>query len=268
MQLGNMLRLLLPRQVRLAAIRAFGPVVMDVSASERLPRERFFDCAFRLLSFNGIDGDYVEFGCHSAGTFAMAYHAARRYSHRARLWGFDSFAGLPDLQGPLDEHPQWGTGEMTTPLAEFHRRCHVNGVPREIYTVVQGYYNETIEKLAPEEAPVNISLAYIDCDLYSSTRSVLEFLMPRLKHGMVIALDDYYCFSATQIAGERRALLEAFMQHERWVLVPYIQYGWAGASFIVESRGLQPLRSTDLAATAGSDVPSPHWRSFNDARST
>ena len=49
-------------------------------------------------------------------------------------------------------------------------------------------------------APTDIALAYIDCDLYSSTMPVLEFLLPRLKNGMIIAFDDYFCWSATQLS--------------------------------------------------------------------
>ena len=51
-------------------------------------------------------------------------------------------------------------------------------------------------------------MAYIDCNLYSSTVTVLEFLAPRLKHGMIVAFDDYFCWSPTQVSGERFALHE------------------------------------------------------------
>jgi hypothetical protein len=86
------------------------------------------------------------------------------------------------------------------------------------------------------DAPVNIALAFIDCDMYSSTKSVLRFLMPRLKHGMIIAFDDYFCWSATQVSGERRAMLEAFGRNEKWQLLPYMQFGYHGQSFVVEDK--------------------------------
>lgn len=66
--------------------------------------------------------------------------------------------------------------------------------------------------------------------------SVLRFLRPRLKHGMILAFDDYHCWSSTQISGERRAVKDAFDTDKDWDLVPYIQYGWAGMSFVVESK--------------------------------
>jgi O-methyltransferase len=53
-----------------------------------------------------------------------------------------------------------------------------------------------------------VALACVDCDMYSSTRTVLSFLESRLKHGMIVAFDDYFCWSSTQISGERRAFVE------------------------------------------------------------
>jgi hypothetical protein len=224
------------RRLLSAYFRVRDTSLQDESAIERLCRRDFFNRAFKALMFNGIDGDYVEFGCWSGVTFGLAYHESRRQGHMARLWAFDSFCGLPSPQGPWDEHPSWKKGAMATSVEQFHEICKSNGIPRDAYTIVPGFYNETLEKMSHKEAPTNICLAYIDCDLYSSTKSVFEFLMPRLKHGMIIALDDYYCWSANQIAGERRALFEFFENNEQWHLLPYIQYGWHGASFIVESK--------------------------------
>ena len=67
----------------------------------------------------------------------------------------------------------------------------------------------------------------------------LEFLMPRLKHGMIIAFDDYYCWSSTQVSGERKASSEFFQDNEYWALLPFVQYGWGGMSFVVEDRKLE-----------------------------
>ena len=55
-----------------------------------------------------------------------------------------------------------------------------------------------------------------------------------MKHGMIIAFDDYFCWSRSQISGERKAMLEFFSKNNRWQLVPYMQFGWHGNSFVVE----------------------------------
>ena len=210
--------------------------VFNEGIRERRSRQAFFYDAFKALSFNGMDGDYAEFGCWGGMTFALAFHEARRHGYTMRSWAFDSFAGLPAPTGQKDDHPVWKVAALSTSLAVFYELCDANKLPREAYETVPGFYNETLVETNAAHLPGNIALAYIDCDLYSSTKTVLEFLMPRLKHGMIIAFDDYFCWSKTQLSGERRAALEMFAKHERWELVPYHHFGWHGNSFVVEDK--------------------------------
>ena len=80
-------------------------------------------------------------------------------------------------------------------------------------------------------------MAYVDCDLYESAVDVLKFLRPRLKHGMVLVFDDYYCFWSDGIAGERTAFLEMAAELAAdFNFLPWMRVGWHGQSFIVESR--------------------------------
>lgn len=209
------------------------PYLFELYRRERLVRQEFFYNAFKALRFNGIDGDYAEFGSWGGMTFALAYQESRRHGHRAKLWAFDSFEGLPSPQGDADEHPEWQRGKMATNVEEFHAICARNGIPRDVYTAVPGFYDDTLPQ---QVEPADIALAYVDCDLYSSTKTVLDFLRPRLKHGMIVAFDDYFCWSATQLSGERRALLEVVDADGSWTWLPYVQYGWAGQSFVLEAR--------------------------------
>lgn len=213
--------------------RQWGPLP---GLGEQGDRAVFFHHAFKALTFNGISGDYVEFGCHGGMTFGLAYRESRRHQHQCQLWAFDSFAGLPDTDEAEDEHPFWRAGTLATPVEQFHQTCASHGIPRQAYETVVGFYDETLPALGAASAPTDIALAYIDCDLYSSTRTVLAFLLPRLKHGMIIAFDDYFCWSATQPAGERRAMKELFDEHPQWSLLPYVTFGWHGQAFIVEDK--------------------------------
>ena len=208
---------------------------------EKLGRLQFFHNAFKALSFNGIDGDYAEFGCCGGNTFAHAYRESRYHGHAAKLWAFDSFQGLPPATDDKDLHPEWVEGTMAISIDKFHEKCAANKIPHTDYTAVPGFYEQTLRDPDLDGRLKNIALAYIDCDLYSSTRTVLEFLMPRLKHGMIIAFDDYFCWSATQVSGERRAMLEFFHRNAEWELLPYMPYSWGGQSFVVESRQISGI---------------------------
>lgn len=215
-------------------------------------RREFFRKAFLALGFNGISGDYAEFGCFSGTTFGLAYqeyHRARSrleylpYSaaiHR-RFWAFDSFAGLPGPDGPYDHHPAWTPGSLAIDRGAFEAICEKNGIPRADFEIVPGFYEETLREGTAESRHLSdIALAYVDCDLYSSICTVLCFLLPRLKHGMILALDDYFVFSATQASGARRAFVEILERHPAWRLLPYVQFAWGGLSFVVESRTVLP----------------------------
>ena len=179
-----------------ASDRVVGPWLFDLYRRERLVRREFFYNAFKALRFNGIDGDYAEFGSWGGLTLGLAYEESRRHGHPAKLWAFDSFQGFPTPR-EADAHPEWAEGKMAITVAEFRAACAKRGIPRDAYTVVPGFYEETVARMSPMDEPADIALAYVDCDLYTSTRTVLEFLRPRLKHGMIVAFDDYFCWPAS-----------------------------------------------------------------------
>lgn len=206
----------------------------EESIQEQTSRQEFFYKAFKALKFNGITGAYAEFGCNGANTFVLAYRESKKHFYETTYWAFDSFQGLPKTTCNEDAHPKWIEGEMSTSVERFHEICAKNMIPREAYKIVEGFYNESLSKISIENEPKDISLAYIDCDLYSSTIDVLNFLIPRFKSGMIVAFDDYFCYSELETSGERKALLEKFRIEKKWSLVPYCNIGWGGMSFIVE----------------------------------
>ncbi len=211
----------------------------DRAYYEKTERSTFLRRALGALAFNGISGDYAEFGCWSGVTFGLANQQIRLSGRPRHLWAFDSFRGLPSSAQPDDDHPVWQQGEYAMSVDEFRASCDVNGIPVSDYDVIEGFYSETLADQGSARLPSDIALAYIDCDLYSSTRDVLAFLATRLKHGMIVAFDDYFCYSENTLAGERKALLElAGEQNSAFHFSPYIQFGWHGMSFIVEDRVL------------------------------
>jgi O-methyltransferase len=206
-------------------------------ALQRILRSKseFFERAFLALSFNGISGDYAEFGCYGGTSMWLAWREIVGNPVRRHMWAFDSFSGLPATEDPRDEHPAWIRNSMAMGVDTFHSTLAARGVPRDAYTTVEGYFAETLPPLGPDGAPRDIALAYVDCDLYSSALSVLEFLAPRLKHCMILAFDDYYCWTPTDVSGERAALREFAAAHPEWNLHRYMAIDWDGIAFVVEA---------------------------------
>ncbi len=212
---------------------------LDLKRPDIAGRNTFFAHTFNYLRFNNIAGDYVEFGCASAKTFRLVSNFIRQTGLPMKQWAFDSFAGLPAQEDGKDFHPRWKEGDFAMKLDMFEAIVGAYGVERSAYEVVPGYYYDTIGPNAqkrPQSLPQDIALAYIDCDLHSSTADVLYFLKPRLKTGMVIAFDDYFCYADGVKSGERLAMLEFLKQNPEWQFVPYQNIYSMGFSFIVEKQ--------------------------------
>lgn len=195
-------------------------------------RAVFLDYAFKALSYNGIGGDYAEFGCAGANTFTFAHDAIDRHKHARHMWAFDSFEGLPEGTAPADRHPKWHRGDMAISQDRFRALCKKRGLGDDEYSIVPGYYAESLSRPMPAHFPASLAMAYIDCDLQSSTTQVLDFLWPRLQPGMILAFDDFFCWTNQGISGEQRAF-ESRLPDEQWRFDNFIRYGWHGQSFVV-----------------------------------
>lgn len=154
-----------------------------------------------------VEGYYFEFGCHTGGTMSLAYDYFR-HLFDWKYVAFDSFEGLPEIK-EIDRQEIWQKGKLATKEAEFVRIVTSGGMPRDRLITVRGFYEDSLtsevrNKLLPGKAAV----VYVDCDLYSSTVPVLEFVRPFLQRGTVIVFDDWNCFWADPDKGERRAFRE------------------------------------------------------------
>jgi tetratricopeptide (TPR) repeat protein len=92
------------------------------------------------------------------------------------LYGFDSFEGLPE-----DWHQE--SKEV------YSTRGKIPKVPHHV-TLIPGWFEETLP-LFLEKHEENVALINIDCDIYSSTKTVLDLLSPRIKKGTIMIFDEY-----------------------------------------------------------------------------
>lgn len=122
-----------------------------------------------------IDGVFTEFGVYKGGTIRFMANKLRN----RRFHGFDSFEGLPEAWGGFD-------------LAKtaFSTQGKLPNVPANV-ELHQGFFDTSLPAWK-EMHDDKIAFMHIDCDLYSSTKTLLELLEDRLQIGTVILFDEYF----------------------------------------------------------------------------
>jgi hypothetical protein len=148
-------------------------------------------------------GLWCEFGVYHGETLAKIVSArdiAKATGGTAEIWGFDSFRGLPEewRNGGTIKEP---TGKNFP--AGSYSVGHVPLPPDGVRFAV-GLFSETLPRL---QFDVNVTLAHIDCDLYSSTVDVLRFLEMHATSGTFFVFDEIHNYIGFE-DGEMKALYE------------------------------------------------------------
>ena len=118
-----------------------------------------------------IDGLVLEFGVWHGATIRLIASWVKQDIH-----GFDTFQGLPESWHDEPEGSYSTHGEL--PI-----------VPENVF-LHAGLFEKTLPSfLEKHDGPV--SFLNIDCDLYSSTKTVLNLLADRIVPGTVIVFDEY-----------------------------------------------------------------------------
>jgi len=130
--------------LRDARRRLTDPIFRPRRFVELEDRRLFLRNALLGLRFNGITGDYCEFGVGTGATFVEAWRECERLKSPRRLWGFDSFEGLPPPAVPSDAHPEWKPGAFAVGLDSVAGRIRKAGVPDGRFTLVPGYFDQTL----------------------------------------------------------------------------------------------------------------------------
>jgi O-methyltransferase len=183
---------------------------------EVLPPEEvaraFRECLALLERRMGRDrtGDYVEFGVfYGTSLLTMQQVSADAGLSGIRLFGFDSFEGLPE-GAEAESEGIWRAGEFHASLRGARRHMTARGADWDRITLVPGWFDDTLtpataERLGLEKA----SVIMVDCDLYSSAVACLSFAEPLIRDEAVLVFDDWHTGGlASRNEGERRAFDE------------------------------------------------------------
>ena len=125
-------------------------------------------------------GLVLEFGVFSGRTINSI---ADKLPSR-KIYGFDSFEGLPET---------WQRDDGGFAAGHFHTNGELPKVPTNV-KLIKGWFNETLPvfkaDLAQHEDDNKIALLHIDCDLYSSTKTVFDEIGHLITKNTIIVFDE------------------------------------------------------------------------------
>lgn len=134
------------------------------------PKERLLDYALSKISKKG---DILEFGVRAGESIT---YIAQKLKDRT-IHGFDSFEGLPE---------EWEGHAFLK--SDFTQNGKIPIVPGNVI-LHKGWFDKTISEYNNSN---EIAFINLDCDIYSSTKTVLDELGNKITTGTIILIDDFF----------------------------------------------------------------------------
>lgn len=164
---------------------------------------------------NNYQGNFsiLEFGTSDGYAFTKMLYATRylEMEDRVTVHTFDSFEGMPPAADAKDLDlvggDSWAPGEFRGRYEHLYSYCA--GKYRN-FQIHKGYFEDSITTAfldtLKSSPPI---LVWIDCDYYSSAKTVMERLMPSLPNGCVVYFDEYDNMNyGSRFTGEARLVHE------------------------------------------------------------
>ncbi|MDC0383105.1 class I SAM-dependent methyltransferase [Schleiferiaceae bacterium] len=150
------------------------------------------------------EGEFLEFGVFTGETIN---YIASKVPKSKVVSGFDSFEGLPEL---------WRDG-----FEEGAFKLKSLPKVRSNVTLYKGWFEEGISNYLANNSIEYISYLHIDCDLYSSTKTIFEKLGKYIKTGSIIVFDEYFNFPGWE--GDEFKAFQEFI-NETGLMYEYLTY--------------------------------------------
>lgn len=177
-----------------------------------------------------LKGDYYEFGIFNGYSIFYAQQIAKKKNlAKMKFFGFDSFKGLPAV-GKEDEGGNFKQGQYARPKKDVIKNIVSHNGDMSTIILIEGYWKNSLKKsLIKKHKMRKIAVAYIDCDLYSSTREVLTFIKPLLMKNSLMIFDDWDAFlNKGKVSGEQLAFKEFKKANPKIKFIPDFSYCWHG----------------------------------------
>lgn len=181
----------------------------------------------------GVRGDYYEFGLFRGFTFLAAKRACDDLGlDDVRLYGFDSFSGLPPVQKDDQAGGKFFTGQFACARDAVEGHLNAHGMDWSRAALIEGYYSDSLtEELRTRHPFRRACVVLLDCDLYESTSDALRWLEPYLDAGTVVLFDDWKSYGSDPNLGQPRAFAEYLTRTPRLRSEQLWDFGHNGRGF-------------------------------------
>ena len=150
------------------------------------------------------------------------------------IFAFDSFEGLPAPTVKADQHPSWKKGEYAGSIE--HVKNKIDNLKLKIkpdITYIKGFYEKTLNNELREKLKrFPPSIITLDVDYYSSTKTILDWLVPLLPSACIFYFDDIWAFAGNPNYGQIKAINEFNADEKNGTLTPYPLIGFPSQTFV------------------------------------
>lgn len=129
----------------------------------------------------------------------------------------------------VNKHQPFYEGQYSCSLEYVTGELDKRGVDWNKAFLIKGYFGDSLRSQRVQDLSIEkISIALVDCDLYSSTVDVFEFLEERLVDNAIVLMDDWKSYGGSADQGQPKAMVEFLNRASVWStkeLFDYAPYG-------------------------------------------
>ncbi len=108
--------------------------------------------------------------------------------------------------------------------------------PDKDLMLIEGDFRQTLTNIKIEDKSEFPLIFNVDCDIYSSSISVFNWIAKVAQNGSWLLCDDYWLYRGHPDMGQQKAIRDVFTNHPRILLNPYCNYQGFGRAFIINTR--------------------------------
>lgn len=158
-------------------------------------------CFELIKKIKKVKGDIIEFGVWNGNNLVAMKKIIDFLKIKKRIYGYDHFKGMPKSVGDYKRNRFIGKLSIVKFFLKFFRLKNTYIIKDDIKNL---YLHQNKFK--------KISLIYIDCDLYETTKNILNLLSKKVEKGGIIIFDEG---NQNKVYGEGRALNEFYKKNKK-----------------------------------------------------